>query len=230
MTSPAATMGLHGLAHLSLRDQVRRAVVEAILIGQLPAGERINETDVATKLGVSQTPVREALLGLEGEGFVESRSGRGFFVRHFSIQEASESYLLLARLETLALQLSGIPDAGTLDELRAINRDFANCGPDTQDALRLDSRFHDTLLERCPNHLLLRLIERVRRIAHRYESAYMRELSNRSPSVKQHDAILDHLAIGSLEAACQPLEANWIDGSKVAVEWLTNHELKGKTP
>ena len=230
MTSTAAITGLRGLAHLSLRDQVRQAVVEAILIGQLPAGERINETDVATKLGVSQTPVREALLGLEGEGFVESRSGRGFFVRHFSIQEAGEVYPLLARLEALALQLSGIPDASSLEELRAINRDFANCGPDAQDGIRGDSQFHDTLLERCPNHLLLRFIEQVRRIAYRYELAYRREFGNQSTSAKQHDAILDHLAAGDLEAACQSLEANWSAGLENAHEWFPNHDLNGKTP
>src|SRR3954463_4331749 len=94
-----------------LRDQVYQAVLARIYRGELPPTRRVRDTDLASQLGVSRTPVREALLRLAREGVLEADMGRGFSVRPLDATEMRESGAILSSLEQLALQLSGeIPD------------------------------------------------------------------------------------------------------------------------
>ena len=112
---------LQAVERTPLRVQIRRSLTEAILSGRLPPGDRVNETTLAEQLGVSQTPVREALLGLEGRGFLSSRPGRGFFVREFSARDVRDIYPVLATLEVLALESCEPPDRAALVELDRLN-------------------------------------------------------------------------------------------------------------
>jgi DNA-binding GntR family transcriptional regulator len=73
-----------------LRDEVKHQVLERVVRGRLPFGHRINETALAEELGVSRTPLREALLELQREGFLHSATARGFTVRPLTTHEIQE--------------------------------------------------------------------------------------------------------------------------------------------
>src|SRR6478672_1518002 len=90
-----------------LRDQVYHAVLAQIHRGDLPAGKRVRDTDIATQLGVSRTPVREALLRLAREGVLDADMGRGFSVCPLKAREMRETGAILGALESLALQSCG---------------------------------------------------------------------------------------------------------------------------
>lgn len=208
------------LARATLRAQVRDALVARILRGELVPGDRVNETTIAAELGVSPTPVREALLSLEGASFLESAPGRGFTVRGLSESEVRDVYPILAALEGLALRLAGAPSREAVAAMRRANARLRRACGDPDEAIAADSDWHRALLGACPNAHLKSLVESLRFAARRYEHAFMREAGDPRESAAQHDAILRALEAGSLESAARKLEANWSSSVEPLVKWL----------
>jgi DNA-binding GntR family transcriptional regulator len=195
----------------SLREKICETLVERILTGEIPPGSRINESLLSRALGVSQTPVREALLRLEGQGFLVVQPAKGFFVREFSEREVRDLYPVLAELEAMALKAAGIPPAHTVDELERINQKLTGAAGRPGFAIETDDRFHTTLLSACPNEYLLDMIERSRRATYRYEYAYMHERDRIARSAGQHLRIIESLRASRLQEAIRTLRRNWLD-------------------
>lgn len=95
---------LEALNIVSLREHIKRQIIDAILSGVFRPGERLVEATIADQLGVSRAPVREALVALEQEGIVTSLPRRGYFVINFSRQDIEEIYSLRLLLEEEALR------------------------------------------------------------------------------------------------------------------------------
>ena len=141
-----------------LRDRIKDLIIERILDGTYAPGDRIVEMTVATELGVSQAPVREALRDLEAMRFIESLPYKGARVRHVTTEELSETYPVRASLEELAGTLAATRvDSALLDslgqELRAM-RACASAG-DLHQQLSHDVRFHELIVEAAGNRVLL---------------------------------------------------------------------------
>jgi DNA-binding GntR family transcriptional regulator len=148
------------LPRVVLSDRVKEYIVEAVLNGDLKPGERIVESSMARELGVSQAPVREAIRDLVLLGFLESEPYKGTSVRSFTYEELWETYTVRAALESLAARLAATlltaEDAdrlqGILDEmLEAAHRE------DRDRLVRLDNRFHETILTISRNKTLHQL-------------------------------------------------------------------------
>jgi len=90
----------------TLRDSVRQAVLDMIQYGELLPGEKVKEAVLCKSLGLSRTPVREALIQLSSEGVLESVSHRGFMVTPRSLKEKNDIYCVLATMDALAAQLA----------------------------------------------------------------------------------------------------------------------------
>ena len=95
------------LSRTPLRDHVYLELLQRVQKGTLPPGSRIRDTEIARELGVSRTPVREALIRLAREGALQAEVGRGFRVRSLETAELLEVGAILAGLEPLALDLTG---------------------------------------------------------------------------------------------------------------------------
>src|ERR1700756_323703 len=93
-----------------------------ILDGRLPAGERLNEVHLAASLGVSRTPLREALGRLAAEEALESSPRIGYSVRPLTAEESRQIYPIRAILDPEALRLSGVPPPRRMARLAALNR------------------------------------------------------------------------------------------------------------
>ncbi|HET7241138.1 MAG TPA: GntR family transcriptional regulator, partial [Gemmatimonadales bacterium] len=93
------------LSRAPLRDQVYLDLLQRVQRGTIAPGSRIRDTDIARQLGVSRTPVREALIRLAREGALHAEVGRGFRVRSLATDELREVGAILAVLEPLALDL-----------------------------------------------------------------------------------------------------------------------------
>ncbi|MCZ7528349.1 MAG: GntR family transcriptional regulator [Acidimicrobiia bacterium] len=89
-----------------LRDKVREEVLERLLRGVLPVGTNINEPELARELGVSRTPLREALLSLEREGLLDTHPGRGWWVAPLTPETVLDVYPIVGTLEALAVRLT----------------------------------------------------------------------------------------------------------------------------
>lgn len=192
-----------------LREDVRQIVLDRILSGELPPGSRITESRLAAELGVSRTPLREALFNLESEGFVRSDLARGFSVAPLSVREVRESYPILQTLEVLALRSIGPLAATVAPELRRINQELAAVAGDPERGQLVDHQWHDALLAACPNRRLLDLIARLKETVSRYERLYMRDATLVAASVAQHLRVIEALEAKELDRAVRELEENW---------------------
>ena len=214
------TREMAAIERISLRKQVLEEIRRLILEGQLASGVRIRESELAAAIGVSRTPVREALHSLEREGQVFSDPGKGFAVSELKTKEAQELYPLRSLLEPLALRLSGLPDDQTLKKLRDLNDALmaVTSGAAWIDA---DDRWHDLLVEKCPNRHLLRMIDNLRRLTRRYEFAYLAGTQNdMAASTTQHEEIVASLEAGDLDQACDLLADNMVIGVEPILRWL----------
>lgn len=214
---------------LGVRDNLSDSVVVAlrnmIVEGSLPAGERINEVHLAQRLGISRTPLREALAKLAREGALTSLPRIGWFVRPLTLEEFEQVYPIRSMLDPEALRLAGIPDPERLARLRRVNaRLDAASGADA--AIALDDEWHLLLIEGCPNRVLVELIEDFIRRTRRYELALMREGRHVAAATVAHEGIMDALEAGDLETACARLRQNLTTGFAPIADWLREREAK----
>ncbi|MCW3024481.1 MAG: Transcriptional Regulator, GntR family [Conexibacter sp.] len=139
-----------------LRDQVKAVLLDRILSGQYPPGERLVETRIAQELGTSQAPVREALRELELLRFVESAPFRGSWVREVSDEELVEVYPIRAALEEVAAREAAKTLGGDVaaleDEVRAMA-----AASDMQEQVEHDVRFHRLIVEASGNARLIEI-------------------------------------------------------------------------
>lgn len=204
-----------GMSRAPRRADVYALLLEQILEAALPPGGRVVESRLAEELGVSRTPLREALFRLEREGFVRHDLARGFSVQPLSEQEVEEVYPMLWTLEGLALRSSGALVASVLPELERHNQALAQAAQDQ--ARRLDALWHRTLLSRCPNQRLLGTLEGLRRTVQRYERLYMQDPSLIALSVGQHREVAGALRQGDVDKAVDKLAANWRFGMEAVL-------------
>lgn len=191
----------------TLAEKAYQAIRDRILAGALTPLSYIREEALASALGVSRTPVREALSRLASEGFLDRVPHRGFRVAARSIDELADVFVVLQALELLATELA-IPriSAEDLDRLEEANAGFAAAieADDVNTAVDLNDHFHHTLAEMSGNPVLSRLLEDLRRQVHRIEvidfSSVMRESDqdedraiSRTTWVKQHAAFIGAL-------------------------------------
>ena len=148
------------LSRKVLADQVKERLLEDILNGRHPPDSRIVETQIARELGTSQAPVREALRGLEGLGFVEITPFRGARVRRPSRRDILEAYAVRSSLESLAARLA-VPHltpaavaelAGHVEAMSA-----AAAAGDGAAVAEEDARFHGRIVELADNATLTRV-------------------------------------------------------------------------
>lgn len=200
-----------GLVAADLRDR--------IVDGRLAPGTRINEVHLAAQLGISRTPLREALTRLAGEGAVTSLPRLGFYVCPLSAEEVEQLYPIRAILDPEALRLAGIPSARRLARLRAVNRRIA-AATNPEQVIALDDQWHLELVGACPNAILLALIEQFIWRTRRYELALMADGGNIRNAAAEHDAILEALEASDLEGACEGLRRNMRSGMAPILAWL----------
>ncbi len=193
----------------ALRTEVEALLRNEITAGRIRPSTRLREVDLARQVGVSRTPVREALLALEAQGFVHSDARRGFYTGPLTAEEAGEIYPILAALECLALRLAGIPSHEELDELDAMNRRLAAYSDRPEPGLALDNEWHELLLCNLANRRLGAEIRRMKGLVRRYEIAYMRDGGRVAQSVRQHSEVVEALRSGFMDKASEALEANW---------------------
>lgn len=207
----------------NLRSQVRQELLTRMRAGLVQPGEGINEVQLATELGVSRTPLREALIALESEGQIESENGKGFRFVPLSASEFRDLAPVLAALESLAIELS------PPDELRCIGKQlkemadaFADELVEHQLVITKDDEWHGVMLSACPNARLLAVIDNVRSSFHRYESLLVPEDVKVERVAAEHVEIARHLADGDIPGAVEALKLNWMHGMQRILDNATS--------
>lgn len=193
-----------------LRDQIKDLIIERILDGTYAPGDRIVEMTLATELGTSQAPVREALRDLEAMRFIDSVPYRGSRVRAVTTEELSETYPVRATLEELAGTLAAPrADSGLLTRLEAeleAMRECARAGA-LHDQLSHDARFHEMIVEAAGNRVLLEAW-RALRIEARTLVSVIKSDSDLLEIANTHEVILDALRTGDPTAVAKQLRGH----------------------
>jgi DNA-binding GntR family transcriptional regulator len=202
----------------SLRERVYHALRDALVAGELPPGQRLRDQELAARLGVSRTPVREALQRLENEGLVETSPRALTRVTPLDARAAREAFPVVAALHALAAR-SGTPHltAVNLEAMRAANEELAaaitvsdQSNPEAvARAIQADDRFHGVLLTAAANAELTKTLDRLIPKVRRLEYAQFRSLGGRR-SVHQHEAIIAACARGDAPEAARHTEENWL--------------------
>jgi DNA-binding GntR family transcriptional regulator len=200
------------ISRVPLGEQVYGEILQLLNRGELAPGTRVRDSALAHRLGVSRTPVREALLRLAREGVIDADAGRGFRVRPLDRSELRDVGAILAQLEPLALRLAGDLTPERLDRLAEIAHHLEQTRGDVGRAVELDEDWHQALLEGCPNRRLLALITTLRQVPRRYLHAYLREAGRLSLSTRHHARLLAALRAGDRETAAGLLEQRWRRG------------------
>jgi DNA-binding GntR family transcriptional regulator len=195
-----------------LGDQVYLQLLQRIERGGLATGSKLRDAAIAAELGVSRTPVREALVRLAREGVLSAEPGRGFRLTPMSTAELRDIGSILAALEPLALDQSPEPTDDQLGHLGEVVRRLERTRGDIPACIELDDQFHRVLLEGCANRRLLGLLDTLRRSLRRYLYHYLQHGGRVSLSTLQHTRIAEALRKGDHAGARQLLERKWRRG------------------
>ena len=160
-----------------LRDVIFDTLREAIIAGELKPGQRLMEVQLAEKMGVSRTPVREAIRKLELEGLVEMLPRKGAHVAELSVKDIMDVLEVRATLDGLATSLSAkhIGEDGK-KELRHILDQFINCveKENLQGSIKKDVEFNDVIYRSSGNYKLIKISNKLREQFHRFRVEYIR--------------------------------------------------------
>ena len=200
---------------VDLAESLRQMIAD----GRLEADSRINEVHLSEELGVSRTPLREALAMLAAEGALEALPRRGMFVRPLTRKEFLDIYCVRPLLDVGALRLAGLPSKDRLKKLRKTNDRLAKARG-ALSRIKIDDEWHLMLVEGCDNPVLLGLINQFILRTRRFELAYLREQAHTDTAVDEHLAIMDALEAGDLERACSALNTNLTSGIEPILAWL----------
>mgnify|MGYP005884879629 FL=1 len=190
--------------YLPLRDVVFNTLRQAILRGEMEPGERLMEIQLAQKLGVSRTPIREAIRKLELEGLVIMIPRKGAEVAHITEKDMRDVLEVRATLEELvvALACKNVTDE-KLAELKAANKLFetAIVSKDVVNIVDADVHFHDIIYTMTDNARLIQIINNLREQMYRYRLEYVKDARTHSILISEHNDIIRQLADKDVEKA-----------------------------
>ena len=207
----------------NIGDELANRIREMVVDGAIAAGSRINEVHLARDLGVSRTPLREAIARLIREGTLTSVPRIGAFVKPLTVQEFEQVYAIRSLLDPEALRLSGIPPKPQIDRLDRLNKRIA-AATTADEIIALDDEWHLLLIDSCPNELLLDLIRDFMRRTRRYELALMRQQDNVRAATDEHETIIQALRGADLDGAAAGLQRNMQSGFQPILDWLRTRE------
>lgn len=201
------------------RDEARDLLREMIVGGELAPATHVEEIKMSAEIGVSRTPVREALIALEHEGLVRSSPRKGFVVVAPDEALVRESFPILSALEAMAVKLSGKALQDAAPKLRAINTALAREKKKARQ-YDLDRGLHVALTEHCGNERLLALLAMERTRAQLIDGAHSRGMANLEGSCADHGAVIGSIESGDFAKAAAQLSAHWDHGVEVVAKWL----------
>jgi len=190
--------------YLPLRDVVFNTLRQAILRGEMEPGERLMEIQLAQKLGVSRTPIREAIRKLELEGLVIMIPRKGAEVAHITEKDMRDVLEVRCTLEELAVALACKNVTGEhITALKAANKVFemAIVSKDVVNIVEADVKFHDAIYAMTNNDRLIQIINNLREQMYRYRLEYVKDARTHSILISEHNDIIKKISEKKVEEA-----------------------------
>lgn len=189
-----------------LREVIFNTLREAIIVGELKPGERLMEVQLAEKMGVSRTPVREAIRKLELEGLVEMLPRKGAHVADLSVKDIMDVLELRSTLDGLASSLSASRiTEEEVRELKHVQSQFVGYveKENLQGSVKKDVEFHDIIYRSSRNDKLMQITNNLREQIQRFRVIYIKDYSSTRDLIKEHAEIFDAISRRDPDAARQ---------------------------
>lgn len=187
-----------------LREIVYEQLKMRIMTGDITPGTRMMEVSLAERMGVSRTPVREAIRKLEKEGLVVIEPRRGAYASEISLSDMVDVMEVREELEGLAASLAAkrITEE-EIEELKGITEGYKKAieDGDTEKIIHYDELFHKTIISFSGNKTLIKLSEMVQELALRFRYLYYDDFSRYKNMPIQHTKVIEALETGDSEAA-----------------------------
>ena len=192
--------------YLPLRDVVFNTLRKAILRGELKPGERLMEIQLANKLGVSRTPIREAIRKLELEGLVLMILRKGAEVAQITEKNMQDVLEVRKALEELSVQLACeriTPEQ--VEEMKMAAEDFRKVlkSGDVTKIAEADVKFHDIIFAATNNQRLITLLNNLREQMYRFRVEYLKQKECYPQLLEEHDKLIALISGGEVEEACE---------------------------
>lgn len=204
---------------LPLRDVAFNTLRRAILIGELKPGERLMEIHLAERLGVSRTPIREAIHQLEREGLVTIVPRRGAEVAQITEKSMNDVLEVRRALDALCVELAcdRITEEG-LEALRAACDNFEQCvkAGDNKKIAQADVALHDIIVQATGNQRLIQLVNNLSEQMYRYRFEYIKDSRQHKTLVEEHKIIYQSILQKDKETAAEAAKTH-IDNQKKAI-------------
>lgn len=216
---------------VTLGERAYNKIRNAIATGVLEPGARLRERELAEKLGISATPIREALQKLEKEGLVVKKDNRGRYVADIALSEVSEIVLIDAALKGIAARLASqkITDE-ELNSLMKVLQNF-NAVIDTaseEELLDLSHQFHAMVYKACRNQVLLNLIDTTTAFDRRLRLRVLREtgrLVTEEHLAKEHKEIADALSAHDGDQAEELMRSHTIKIGRILLNAINSRSI-----
>ena len=200
---------------ISIADQIFEQLERDILSGKYPRGELLTELRLSEELGVSRTPIREAIRRLEQENILEE-AGRGVTVVGISKQDMLDMYEIRIRIEGLAAEWAaariGDEELNQIRETLELQRYYTEKGGSHSDQIKnLDSQFHELVYRACGSRALTDTLIGLHKKMTKFRMASVSKQSRALQSVEEHEAILAALSAHDAEAAGEAMTSHVVN-------------------
>lgn len=208
---------------ISYKQKVYERLKEDIISGKIPQGQILNERKLSDELGISRTPVREALQMLQNEGWVDVEPYKGIYVKEFTSQDIRDVLNVRRSLEILAVDLAinNLTDADIkkleviIEEQSALRENY-----DPNEFIRIDREFHKSIIEMANNGILSSMIniisDKVRCLGIKALNSHERYME----TLEEHMAILKALKERDAVVAKHAMEKHMVQTSKTLISYF----------
>lgn len=187
-------------SHRPLREIVYEELRNLILTGKIKPGTRMMEIELAEDMGVSRTPIREAIRKLEKEGLVVIEPRKGAYASEVSVKDMEDILEVRANLEGLAAYLAAerMTDAEkkALEEIKEKFKEAVAEG-NMADMIAYDSKFHHMIVESSRNNHLIHMVEQLQELVLRFRYIYYKDFKRAEDMIPEHKRIFEEIATGN---------------------------------
>lgn len=190
--------------HKPLREMVYEELKMQILKGSIIPGTRMMEVELAEEMGVSRTPIREAIRKLEKEGLVTIEPRRGAYASMISTEDMVEILEVRQDLEGLAAYFAA--DRMTEEQMKELRKESDSYNDavkrgNMEDMIKHDTRFHHIIVESCRNKILVQMIEQLQELVLRFRYIYYDNFRRAENMPEEHEAIVTAIGEGNADKA-----------------------------
>ncbi|MDO5518941.1 MAG: GntR family transcriptional regulator [bacterium] len=215
--------------YLPLRDVVFKTLRQAILMGELAPGQRLMEIQLANQLGVSRTPIREAMRKLELEGLVVMVPRKGAQVAKINQKGLNDVLEVRSSLEQLAVELAC--DRITNSELNALHEALLKFNKavehkDLSEIAETDVVFHDIIYTSTKNDRLIVILNNLREQLYRYRIEYLKDYESHPSLIAEHEAIYDALCTHNIASAKKNITSHIYNQAMTVSRIIDEEEAK----